>query len=75
MSRKTICLLLRASGVILVVLALATLFPHAGPTVSDLGYFTFCPFAPWSTVTLLLLAALGWIVRRHIESLPPSEAK
>jgi hypothetical protein len=38
--------------------------------VSDLGYYTLCPFAPWSTLTLLLLGGLCWVLRRHIESLP-----
>jgi hypothetical protein len=39
-------------------------------TISDLGYRTLCPFAPWSTVTLLFLAGLAWVVRQHINSQP-----
>jgi hypothetical protein len=39
-------------------------------TISDLGYRTLCPFAPWSTITLLFLAGLAWVVRKHINSQP-----
>jgi hypothetical protein len=38
--------------------------------ISDLGYFTLCPFAPWSTLTLLVLAGIAWVVRRHIDAQP-----
>jgi hypothetical protein len=70
MSRHTVSLVLLILAIALLALAVATLVPHPGPTISDLGYFTLCPFAPWSTLTLLLLAGLGWVVRRHIQSLP-----
>ena len=36
--------------------------------VSDLGYYTLCPFAPYSTLTLLFVAALAWVVRRYIDN-------
>jgi hypothetical protein len=70
MSRSTITAILLALAILLAALALATLFPHESRMVSDLGYDTFCPFAPWSTLTLAALAALAWVVRRHIESQP-----
>jgi hypothetical protein len=70
MSRQTLSAVLVLISGVLTVAALATLIPHAGPTVSDLGYFTLCPFAPWSTLTLLFFAGLGWVVRQHIRSLP-----
>ena len=70
MSRATISRILLSATVLLTVLAAVTLIPHDSATVSDLGYYTFCPFAPWSTLTLLFFAALGWIVRQHIKSLP-----
>jgi hypothetical protein len=70
MTRQTLSSLLLATAILLVTLAVATLLPHDSREISDLGYHTFCPFAPYSTITLLLLAGLGWMVRKHIESLP-----
>jgi hypothetical protein len=69
-SRQSLSSLLRASSIVLVCGAAATLVPHASLQISDLGYHTFCPFAPWSTITLLFLAGLGWVVRRHVDGLP-----
>jgi hypothetical protein len=68
MSRKALSSLLLASAILLSVFAGATLLPSSSPMMSDLGYHTFCPFAPWSTLTLLFFAGLGWVVRRHVES-------
>jgi hypothetical protein len=68
MPRKTLSLLLLASAVLLAVLAAATLVPFSSPMISDLGYHTLCPFAPYSTLALLFLAGLGWVVRRHINA-------
>jgi hypothetical protein len=70
MTRQTLSALLLAAAILLVTLAAATLLPHDSRELSDLGYHTFCPFAPYSTITLLLLAGLGWMVRKHIDSLP-----
>ncbi len=50
------------------VLGLVTLVPHSNKMVSDLGYHTLCPFAPWSTLTLLFLGWLAWIVRGYVNS-------
>ena len=51
--------------------AAVTLVPWSSAlTISDVGYRTLCPFAPWSTITLLFLAGLGWVIGRHIERLP-----
>lgn len=71
MSRKTVSTVLLVIAIALTLPGLATLIPHASaPTVSDLGYYSMCPFAPWSTLTLLGLAGLAWLVRRHVKSLP-----
>ena len=59
-----------ACTIVLLVLAAATLVPSTAPKVSDLGYSTFCPFAPWSTFTLLFFAGLSWVIRRHVISQP-----
>ena len=70
MSRQTLTNALLAVSILFLVLALVTLLPHSAPTLSDLGYYTFCPFAPWSTLTLLFLGWLCWVLRRHIKSQP-----
>ena len=70
MSRKPLSSLIFAAVILLVVLAAATLLPYPNRMISDLGYYTLCPFAPWSTLTLLLLAGLGWVVRQYIDSQP-----
>lgn len=70
MSRQTSSFLLLAISILLSAGAAVTLIPHSAGTVSDLGYYTLCPFAPWSTLTLLFLAGLSWVVRQHINAQP-----
>lgn len=70
MSRKTLSALLFAGTVLFVVLAAATLVPFSTPMVSDLGYHTLCPFAPWSTLTLLFLAWLARVLRGYVNQQP-----
>ena len=67
MSRPTLSALLLTGLTVLLILAVATVIPFSAPMKSDLGYSALCPFAPWSTVTLLFLAGLCWAVRRYIE--------
>ncbi|MGD1095139.1 MAG: hypothetical protein ABSB35_24495 [Bryobacteraceae bacterium] len=57
--------LLALAGV-LAVLGLATLLPVSSSKTSDLGYASLCPFAPWSSLALLLAAGLVWAVRRYL---------
>jgi H+/Cl- antiporter ClcA len=71
MSPKSLSALLLAVAILFLVLALATLIPVSSSspaTVSDLGYYTLCPFAPYSTLTLLFVAGLAWVVRRYIDN-------
>jgi hypothetical protein len=70
MSRQTLSSLLLVSAILLTIGAAVTLLPSSSLTISDLGYHTLCPFAPWSTITLLFLAGLAWVVRKHIDSQP-----
>ena len=70
MSRQTLSSLLLVCAILLAIGAAVTLVPSSALTISDLGYRTLCPFAPWSTVTLLFLAGLAWVVRQHINSQP-----
>jgi hypothetical protein len=66
LSRKNLSSLLFMATVLLGILAGATLIPHSNHMISDLGYHTLCPFAPWSTLTLLFLGWLAWTVRSYI---------
>lgn len=71
MSPKNLSGLLLAVAILFLVLAFATLVPYTSGSaamVSDLGYYTLCPFAPYSTLTLVFVAALAWVVRRYIDN-------
>ncbi len=70
MFRQNLNSLLYVFAIAMVIGAAVTLIPYAALTVSDMGYRTLCTFAPWSTITLLFLAGLGWVIRRHIANLP-----
>ena len=69
MSRQTQSSVLLAVAILLAALAAATLVPFSSSMISDLGYYTLCPFAPWSTLTLIMLAGVAWVVRGHIKRL------
>jgi uncharacterized membrane protein len=66
MSRETSSSLLYVAAMLLAAGACVTLVPWSNPMVSDLGYHTLCPFAPYSTLTLLFLGGLAWVVRGYI---------
>ena len=68
MSRKSLSSLLLWLIVLLVASAAVTLLPHDSPHVNDMGYHSLCPFAPYSTGTLLFVAGLAWIVRAYLNS-------
>jgi hypothetical protein len=70
MSRNNLSALLFIAVILLAAGAAVTVVPWSSHTVSDLGYPTLCPFAPWSTLTLLFLAGLAWAVRQHINAQP-----
>jgi hypothetical protein len=70
MSRQTLSSVLLAVAILLAALAAATLVPFSSSMISDLGYYTLCPFAPWSTLALLLLAGISWVLRRYIDTQP-----
>ncbi len=67
MSRQTLNHILLAAALLFLALAAATIVPYPSLTISDLGYHTFCPFAPWSTLILLLVAGLSWLFRTHAQ--------
>jgi hypothetical protein len=74
MSRATLSFFLLAMTILLAAAAMVTLIPHTSRTVSDLGYYTLCPFAPWSTLTLLFFGGLAWFVRQHMNAQPAPPA-
>jgi hypothetical protein len=48
--------------------AVLTLIPSDVKIVSDLGYHSLCPFAPWSTLLLLLGAGVIAAARAYLMS-------
>jgi hypothetical protein len=55
---------------IFIALAIWTVLPGDASKPNDLGYFSWCSFAPWSTLTLLLIAGVLWVVRRYFQTRP-----
>jgi hypothetical protein len=49
-----------------VTLALWTLVPALASRPNDLGYFSYCSFAPWSTLALLAVAGIIWAIRMYL---------
>jgi hypothetical protein len=72
MSRANLSKLLLAFAAVFLAMAIATLIPHDAPVLSDLGYQSWCPFAPYSTLALLFGAGLCQAVRKHMTTLPVS---
>lgn len=56
-----------------VALAIVTVLPLQAPKANDLGYVSACPFAPWSTLSLLFLAGLTWVIRQYFITRPRLE--
>jgi hypothetical protein len=52
--------------VIFIGLAVWTLLPFSAPKANDLGYISTCPFAPWSSGALLLVAGVIWAIRKYL---------
>jgi hypothetical protein len=65
-NRNTALLVL---ALLLAGLAVVTALPWTGPRTNDLGYTSVCPFAPWSTLGLLLAAGLVWAIRQYLDEL------
>ena len=53
-------------AILFVGFAALTLLPFTAPRANDLGYVSMCPFAPWSTLALLLVAGIIWAVRQYL---------
>ena len=65
MSPKTRNAVLLVLISILAGLAIWTLLPFPASKPNDLGYVSTCPFAPWSSLALLLTAGLIWAIRQY----------
>ncbi len=69
MPNKRLLNLLMAAALLLTLGAAVTLLPFSSNNIkSDLGYNSLCPFAPWSTLTLLVGAGLVWIIRAYVKT-------
>jgi hypothetical protein len=60
-------------GAVLMIVAIAamasglgTLLPAHATQANDLGYKSLCPFAPWSTLILLVTGGVMWVIRQYI---------
>ena len=71
--RKGLEVLAVIGAVVFVLAAGATLIPDPGQRPCPLGFSSTCPFAPWSSLVLLAMAAgclaaipiMRWLVRRY----------
>jgi hypothetical protein len=68
MSSTTRNLTLLVLAYLFVGAAAVTLLPLAAPMQNDLGYFSLCTFAPWSTLILLMVAGLFAAIRTYLIS-------
>lgn len=53
-------------ALLLVLTAMLTLLPFSASKMNDIGYHSLCPFAPWSTLSLLIAAGVVWIIRGYV---------
>jgi hypothetical protein len=69
MPKQKLLNVLSGVAALIVALAVVTLLPFSSSNIrSDLGYSSLCPFAPWSTLTLLAGAGLVWLVRSYVKT-------
>jgi hypothetical protein len=66
MSDKTRIAGLLALVWIFVVLSVSTIVPFSASKTNDLGYYSLCSFAPWSSLALLFVAGVIWAIRKYL---------
>jgi hypothetical protein len=66
MSDKTRIGWLLALAWIFIALSASTMFPLSASKTNDLGYYSLCSFAPWSSIALLLVAGVIWAIRKYL---------
>ena len=52
--------------IVLLGLAAFTMLPFSASKANDLGYVSTCPFAPWSTLAILLAAGVVFAIRQYL---------
>lgn len=69
MTKQKLLNILLVVAALLVIAAGVTLLPFSSNNIkSDLGYSSLCPFAPWSTLTLLFFAGVAWLIRAYVKT-------
>jgi hypothetical protein len=69
MPKQKLLNVLLTAAILIGALAIATLLPFSSNNIkSDLGYSSLCPFAPWSTLTLLGFAGVAWLIRAYVKT-------
>ena len=69
MSKQKLLNILLVVAALLVIASAVTLLPFSSNNIkSDLGYSSLCPFAPWSTLTLLFFAGVAWLIRAYVKT-------
>lgn len=68
MPRQTLIALTLAAAGLLVVLAAVTLVPVSIGPINDLGYHSLCPFAPYSSLALLVPAGIALLLRYYLKA-------
>ena len=51
---------------IFVALSVSTILPLPASKTNDLGYYSLCSFAPWSSLALLFVAGVLWAIRKYL---------
>jgi hypothetical protein len=53
---------------VMIALAVCTLIPYRSSSqINDLGYYSLCSFTPWSTILLLFVAGMAWVIRQYLQ--------
>jgi hypothetical protein len=68
MSRQTLITLTLAAAGLFVVLAAVTLVPVSTGPINDLRYHSLCPFAPYSSLALLVPAGIALLLRYYMKA-------
>lgn len=66
MSRDQVANSLTGVALLFAMAALLTLIPFSAAKMNDIGYHSMCPFAPWSSLALLVVAGVVWVIRGYV---------
>jgi hypothetical protein len=66
MSKEQAANALFGVAITFLIIGLLTLIPFSAAKMNDLGYHSICPFAPWSTLALLFVALVAWMIRGYV---------